>query len=175
MPQIHRAVRNAVRDQLKDVNNGFNKKLADIASTYDIADQVFTINFDNPGENFYYGQISEEVLDALEGPAYPLMTLFSIASGNQNFQKFTTFSGTVEIGIQVFVSWAEGRLIPNFENLGDAVIDVMYDLFNASALQSWAVPVAYNGEISCAKGPLVLAGDNWRQLLIFRLVFQVDA
>jgi len=172
MSQISRAVRDAVRGRLKDASTGFNKNLADVASSYGI--QAFEIRFGDPTRNFFQGNLAPESLDAAGIFDVPLILLYTANSANQNIQKFTLFSGVVTAVVEVYLEWRSARALPDFASLQDAVEDAMYKTFNDSSIQGeWSGAVNYNGDMAMVPSPVTMAGENWRQILKFQGTFEV--
>lgn len=173
MPQITKKVRDAVRTRLADPVGGFNAHLAAVAPTYGV--QAFTIDWTAASKRFFQGFLNPDDVDQSAVSNYPLVMLYGLSSGNENRQKFSLFSGTVALGLDFHLTWRAGNALRNFEDLCDAVEDAVYRTFNDPAwAASYGAPLAYNGEIVLSRRPIELAGEHWRQTILFRLTFQVD-
>ena len=176
MAQISKRVREAVILRLADATDGLNARFAAIASAYGINDpSKYSIDFATGSKQFFQGFLGPDDIESTTPLKYPLVCLYSAGSSNQNLQKFTRFSGVVTIGLDIHVTWRKSSAMQSFEDLGDAFEDSVIGLLNDPTwAASYGAPIAYNGEISFQKTPLVLEGENWRQSLLFRLIFQVD-
>ena len=164
--------REAVLLRLADTTTGFNANLAAVASAYGV--QSFAIDWSDSSKNFFRGFLDPNEIDESTASRYPLVMLYSVASANRNFQKFTLFSGDVTLGLDFHITWRPTNALKDFEDLGDAIEDAVYATLNGTDFQAWGAPLTYNGEASLSKQPLELAGEHWRQTLSFRLTFQVD-
>jgi hypothetical protein len=175
MAQISKAVRDAVITRLADPADGLNARFAAIASDYGITDPTRqSIDFAPNSKQFYRGYLGPDDIDDTSPAKYPIAVLFSTGASNENSQKFSLFSGTLTLGLDIHITWRKANAIQNFEDLGDAFEDAVISLFNDPTwAASYGAPIAYNGQISLQKTPLVLLGENWRQSLLFRLVFEV--
>lgn len=128
-------------------------------------------------KNFVLGDIDVTAWEETSAFNFPLMTLFGMRSINQNWQKFHLFSGDIDIGINVFLSWENTRVLLDFSPWADCVEEAMFTLLNRArnanpADQDWSEEVVYNGDLELKRSPIILAGESWRQLLAFKATFE---
>jgi hypothetical protein len=173
MPEVGRAVREAAVRRLADAATGFNAKLAAVAGAYGI--QAFQIDWMDGSKNFFRGFLDPNDVDESVASRYPLVMLYAITSSNDHDSLPRTFSGQVTLGLDFHVTWRSGNAQRNFEDLGDAIEDAVYEVFSdGNWPQLWGAANACQVAISLTKRPVEMGGEHWRQTLSFRLVFQVD-
>jgi hypothetical protein len=171
--QISKHVRTAVYNFLSDPGFGFNPTLASICSDYSIA-SAFTINFASNSPNFFQGFYSAKDLIGTSVISFPIMTLYTQKSANQNNEKFHVFSGSVLIGIDTYISFPQSRALTNSDDLSDAVEATFYNVFNQTANQATWGSVTYNADLYITRGPMSQAGTNWVQYMQAKLTVDVD-
>ncbi len=135
----------------------------------------FTIDFNPPkSQSFFYGRLDIDDIAGTTARAHNLMTLFTIKSINQNLEKIRTFSGTVQSGIDVWISYRAGNVLQDFEAMPECLENVFYNIFNARLNATyWGQNVAFNGGIQVSIGPLVKDDLNWRRLIAVTLSHEV--
>lgn len=175
MSAISKAVRTAVLAKLSDPSAGFNANLATAIGSGDYGDAAaFTIDWSANSRQFFQGALGPDDIDESTPSQYPMVMLYSISSANRNLQKFTEFSGLVNIGLDFHLTWKDARVLAAFDDLGDAVEDAVFATLNARAAQTWNAPIAYNGDLAASRARLEMAGEFWRQTIAFRSSFEVD-
>lgn len=168
---IARRVREAVHARLSDSTTGFNPTLAAISSTYGI--RPFEVNFGSKSFNYVLGHISPDMLEQSSDFRYPLMAIYIQEGAHTGVQKFNNFSGPIRLIIDVWLSWSEIKGLRDFESYADAVNDAIVDVMNRTVNQNWIGGVVYNGNVQFRRGPLLFAGENWRQQLGHSFLFEV--
>ncbi len=156
--------------RLSDATTGFNSAVSTVASGYGI-DAIY-IDWDPTRTQFWPGALSPDQLDESTTSEYPMAFLFATGARNENLQKFSRFSGTVNVQLNIWLSWDSPDAIDTFESGGDAVEDTLLAVFNAGS-QDWGRYVYYNGDIAIDRGRLEMAGLNWRQRISCQLTFEV--
>src|SRR6185437_11801779 len=106
--QVSRAGRLAIVERLSDANTGFmplfTAALAD-AGVEIPEDWVLPIDFTAGSTNFFQANITPDLIDQGSSMTLPLMTVFWRGSRNANLEKFFTFAGPVQFGINFFTTW----------------------------------------------------------------------
>lgn len=138
------------------------------------------IDFASPqSKNFVLGNLDFSDVEETSPFKYPLVMLYTTSSSNQNNNKFQAFSGPVNVGIDVFLSWKNNGVLRDYESYANCVISAVYTIMNRSrqgveADQNWSAEVVYNGDIGSVKSLIKRAGDNWLQRIKFTMAFEVD-
>lgn len=161
-------------DRLSDVATGFNPLFQQQAVQYQIPPTFAQFNYAASSTNFVLGQINPDMLEQTGIFKYPFSCLYVLESGEDQHQKFNTFSGVVRVIYDVYLSWGSIKGIFDFEKYCNCVESVVVNIANGLDNQDWHKPVTYNGNIMCRRGPLTFAGENWRQKIGFSLMFRVD-
>lgn len=181
MSQISNAVRTAVKTRLADPTTGFNFWLLQFASTapYNL-DSPYQIDFSDASTNFWTSNVTSDQLDESspdEGTLLMLYTIRAAAQQGDGVQKFTMFSGEVQIGLDIELSWLSSAIPHDTESLADATEDALVKVFNSSAYYGQMSPsgsgIAYNGEFEMNRQALRTSGENYRQRLNCLLRFGV--
>jgi hypothetical protein len=178
MSLISNAVRSAVRTRLADPATGFNPVLAALCLAPYALD-AYEIDFTDSSTNFWQSYVTADNLDESDADEGTLMLLYTRRSqtpGPQP-QKFSSFSGIVEIGLDVDISWASSAVPLDTDSLADATEDTLINVFNASAnYGAWASNgVLYNGEFQMNRQALRASGASWRQRLECIIGFELVA
>jgi hypothetical protein len=174
MAKIGRLAREAVRAVLAEPVTGFNARFAGVALDYGL--QPFSVDWSSASKQVWEAPLDPEDLDATSPARYPLVMLYCVASENRNSRKFATFSGTVEVAVDLHLSWKGGNAPRDADLLADAIEDAVYQIVNEADFQAVAgAPLLWNGDISLRRGPLLMGGEHWLRTLAFRLTFEVDA
>lgn len=180
---VGQTILDLVYARLSNAANGFNATFATTAASSAYQLTPFTINFQlTNSENFFYGQFDPDLLEVTGIFSYPFMTMYVLSSKNQNFEKFSQFSGAVQVVVEIHMSWKNitGRRV-NFEKWLNCLEDVMVDLMNrmthpdGTDAQSWGQTAVWNGDIACKRGALRMAGGNFEQKIGFSLTFGLNA
>lgn len=140
-----------------------------------------TIDFVGPkSKNFFLGDVDPESIEETGTFTYPLLTVFSMAGGSTNTQKFQRFAGPIKIGARFFLSgliYKNSGLMQDFEAWPDAVEDTFLQVVQEPVAQNWpntaASSVLYNGEVVYERKFPVQGGTNWLQVLTFKMTFEV--
>jgi hypothetical protein len=171
MVSITKHIRTTVTTLMSDSTSGFNANFETVCEAYNI--NPFFIDFGAKSKNFYQSYIGYNELIQTSNFKFPVMCLYTTKTQNQNTEFSRLFSGTSGLGIDVYLSWPKSSAVLDTETLGDAVSDAMYNMFNhQTASYGDILP---NGDLTIQRGPLVLGGDNWLQLLQCRLSVDYNA
>ena len=154
---------------LADPSSGFNAVMGSLCDTYNI--EPFTIDFGPASRNFFQGWYGPTVLDETSNVKYPVMCLYTVKSQNTNQEKFRLFSGSVMMGLDVYLTFRKSSAPQDTETLGDAVESTMYTVFDGDTAYG---DVLYNGDLLIQKGPLQLGASNWIQLVSSKLTFDLN-
>lgn len=172
--QISKMARTAVSTFLSDPDVGFNPTLAAVWSDYGISGSPFTINFASNSPNFFQGFYAAKDLIASSNVTFPAISLYTVKTANTNNEKFHLFSGSIMIGIDTYVSFPQSRALTNSDDLTDAVEATYYNVFHTLDNQSLWGNVTYNGDLYVTRGPVLMGGPNWIQLMQARLTVDID-
>lgn len=72
------------------------------------------------------------------------------------------------------MSWTQIKGLQNHEAYANCVEDVVFDVINRVENQNWGKPLTYNGQVQCKRGPLIYGAQNFKQVIGFSMMFQVD-
>lgn len=182
------AVVDAVYYRFTANDEGFNETFNRLAPNYGVPATMaimFAPGSNAASPNFAKANVDPEVWLTSSATSFPFMTLFGNGIRNTNETKFHQFSGAVEIGVNVFLSWPTGRVLQDFTSLAACVEETMLTLFNRARNanpddQDWDFPgenvdVVYNGDIYMTPSRVERGEESWKQLLAFRASFRVDA
>lgn len=179
---ISKLVIDQIVQRFADETYGFNATYNALAPTYGVAADM-AIDFapvDNKSKNFVLANVAPQDWISTGAFRYPLLSLFTAAAANENRQKFHQFSGSVEAGLNVFLSWKEERLkLAVFEPkawcVEETVCTVLNRARNAFPIdQDWGDGVVYNGGVSWQKSRVERDNEFWGQVIAFRMQFEVD-
>lgn len=182
MPSISKRVRDAIHDQLADATTGFNAAFNAALVSYGIdpllAWDVGTgIVWTKPSRNFMFGRVSPDAIDAIGELEYPIITIDTLASTTMTTRKVVsaTFSGVLTGIVEFHLSWDNPDLLFDFASYGDAAEDAMFASINSlnPRLSNRATNMAYNGRMSCTRGPIAKGGRSTRQTLTFQIDIEV--
>ncbi len=177
------AIETKLSDDAEGINPVFNALAAGYGLTPPDPNATLAINFvaDTAGasNNFVRANIDPDEWEARGAYKFPLVTLFGARSTNKNYQKFHQFSGDVQVGLHVFLSWRQSRLKIDFQSYADCMEETVVTLFNRARNafpidQEWGDGIVYNGDISLTRSRIGKGGEGWSQLLAFQAEFQVD-
>lgn len=183
---IGQAVISEVQTKLADTDWGLNATFNGIAASYGVPATLaidFTGSAKGASKNFVLANVNPLEWEGSGAFQYPLVTLFTDDGRNENWQKFHLYSGPVQVGLNVFLSWKEERLkLAVFEPLAwcweDAITQVFNRARNAFPIdQDWNAggnDVAYNGNISWQKSRVQRTAEFWGQALAFKFVFEIN-
>ncbi len=181
---ISKAVLDQVLARLTDAADngadGWNAIYNGLASSYGLAADM-AIEFtaaDGASPNFAMANVAARDWIKTSGFKFPFMTLFSIRSVNTNLEKYHQFAGSVDVGINVFLSWKVGRVKLDFESLANCVEETAFTLFNQArnafpADQDWSDEVVYNGDLALTRSRVERGAEFWDQLMSFQAGFDV--
>lgn len=166
----------AVWDTLADPQIGFNAGLADRARELNgtrFAFEPYTIDWTLPGsESFMLAQLDPEMVEVSQWiKVWPAATLYGVESITENSVKFTTFSGTLALGLDFWLMYRGLKEIRtygndldtrgNYESVGSASLAVADSLLrHSSRLRD--VGVVLGNRVS-GKAPVQIEGDGWAQ------------
>jgi hypothetical protein len=176
MPQISYLVRQQVVARLADPATGFNFWMAQACASQSPAPTPFVIDFSAASTNFWQSNVTAEALDESTPDESTLCIVYGGSMENQTGtpQKFTRFSGTVEINVVFEISWPESDIPGDTDGMADATVDAMIQTFNSSAyFGAFSGGVLYNGLIRGDRGALRQSGAGWRQRCPYQLTFEV--
>ena len=167
---LSKRVRDTARAILADPALGFNKTYAALQSSYGAPSIAF--DFTSASANFAQSHATSQMADLSSNYGYPLMLMYASDSDNTRDIKYAVFSGQVILVIDIYISWELENISFDMESWGDAIEDTMYSVFNGMlGTNSFTqAGVIYNGELSLNRQPLQFSGENWTQLLSFRLM-----
>lgn len=139
------------------------------------AGKVSGIDWTGARAQVFQGDVDIGDLDETTTLFEPAVTFFTDSAEHDGQEKFRLFSGSTTLVIRIFWEWAEGNAKPDFEEVPDAIQDLLVAVFHS---QSWlgaiGAGVTYTGQASFGKGPVVRAGENWRREIVARMRFGVD-
>lgn len=169
---ISKTIRDALRAQLSAAGSGLNDRLTALAPAYGV--DAYQIGFGAASANFIFGRVSPDKFEESSAFTYPLLTIDTARSQNTNLVKFATFSGPVIATIDVHHSWPDESVLGDFASLVDLTEDAIYSCLNDKNRQSWPGNLLLNGNVSAARGPIVMAGMGWLQSIQFQCQFQLS-
>lgn len=165
---------------------GFNTVFNSLASGYELTGPraAMAITFvpatGKRSPNFFRGNLSGDDIIASTTIKFPFITMFPISSVNENLQKFHQFSGTVAMGMNIFLSWKEDDANGvDFNAYAMCVEETMYTVFNrcrnaSPGDQDWTDSITYNGDLTCQLGRVIRGEEFWGIQLGFTATFEVD-
>lgn len=171
---VSQKVLDAAFSRISNVTTGLNPTWAAYAPTKGLSATLINFDYTINSQNFFFAQLSPDLFEQTGILKYPCACMFILQSAQTGTQKFNKFSGAVQLVLELYLSWGDikGNKI-NFETHGNAVEAVLIDVFNRVENQDWGKPLVYNGGIRCKRGPLMFAGENWRQRIGCSLEFEV--
>lgn len=183
---VEQAVISEIITKLSDDTYGLNATYNGIAAVYGVPANL-AIDFvgGTKGKSANFAQVNVDPDEWEETGAfdYPMVTLFTGSGANVNHQKFQLYSGPVDVGMNVFLSWREQRFkLAVFEPMAYCMADAVTQVFNRARNafpgdQDWDAggnDVAYNGNISWQKSRITSGGLFWRQVIAFKFLFEVN-
>ena len=171
--KVSQQVLTAVLSRLADQISGFNSGMSTNAGIYGIDTSYISIDWSSSSTNFYIAQVDPDLLEKTGLVKYPFACMYIKESGSTGDQKFTQFSGLVRCVLEFHMSWKQIKGLQNHEVYANCVEDVVYDVVNRVENQDWS-PLTYNGQIQCKRGPLVYGAENFKQVVGFSMMFQVN-
>jgi hypothetical protein len=168
--QISRITRAAILARLSDPDTGFAPRLTasfiDAGISPPIGVQL-PISYAPGSRNFFQANIWPKDLDESTTVTYPFQTLYSDDSRNANLEKFATFAGPVQIGLNCFWSWKASAGLYDMETPGDCYEEAFYGTFNDPAIADWSQTfdgrIVFNGDISLKRTKITMDAENWIQ------------
>lgn len=185
---ISKAVTDRVFDRLVRNSEGFNEtfnRLAVHYGTLEASDIVFQPATGTASPNFARANVSLSDWLKTSATRPPLVTLFSARATNTNEEKYMQFSGPVIVGLNVFATWRDGKVI-NFESTANCYEETVFTIFNRARNadpgdQDWGdleddgQDVVYNGDLDLQKSRVERGDKFWTQLLSFTATFEVHS
>jgi hypothetical protein len=176
MPAISSAVRNFVRARIGDTESGWNYWINQYWNPqYHLdAGSCPEINIEQPGLNFFPGQVTPDIIDATGISRYPICSVYTAAADDIHLQTPALFAGIVRIGVDWWESFLDESPPLDPESSADAIEDAMYTAFNSQEYYGLLnnSGISYNNEMSVIRGPLQPGGDNWVRLSRYSLIFR---
>jgi hypothetical protein len=174
MASVSKHIRDTIVTLLADETVGFNATLATIAQSYNV--KPFSLDFTGNSRNFFQGYYTaKDLVESTNLKKGPFACLYTIKSQNTNDQKFVTFSGSVLVGIDTYITFPQSAALSNTDDLTDAVEATYYTMFNSAANYSFYGDVQYNGDLLATRGPVAMGLPNWVQLMQCRVSFDLLA
>jgi hypothetical protein len=168
---ISKHIRDTVTALLSSETVGFNPTLAALCTQFQVP--TFSIDFIAKTKNFIQGWFAAKDVIATSTLKLPLMCFYGIKSQNQNTQKFTTFSGSVMMGLDTYISFPSSQAPNTADNIVDAVEGTLYTVFDSPANYSYYGDVQFNGDLLVKRGPISMGGSNWIQPVFAGLTFDL--
>lgn len=160
----------AVFQRLSSNSTGFNPLFRQLAGTYQIDPEFCQFDFTEQSTNFMFAQVNSEMLEVTGHIKYPFGCMYTLESAHTNDQKFTTFSGMIQVIFDIYLSWGTTTGIFDFEKYVNCVEATVISIMNVLPNQDWGKPLVYNGGIRCRRGPLTFSAENWRQKVGFSIM-----
>jgi hypothetical protein len=174
MLQTRKLIRDAIKAALSDATSGFNARFSSVATAYGIT--AVALNWSAGSNTFVQMALPPEAEDLSQLIGAPLAialytSISASSSQDPNRTKFSPFSGAILAHCDFYFTKTTGLEIDDTESFLDAVEDAFIQVIQGA---TWPSVVAYNGDISCAREPLVLIEDGYRQRIPFTLTLEVD-
>lgn len=174
MPQIDSLVRALVWGRITDDTLGFNANVDAASGNYPSVDAALVKNDGwQMGTTCCWGLVAPDAIEKSSVMEYPFVAMDIVRSTQAPIVISSDFSGECVFMIQFHLSWISDAILADFASYGDLVQDAMYASLNDPDNQLFASGVVYRGNMGLARGPVVMAGDNWRQTLQFQGSFTV--
>jgi hypothetical protein len=180
--QVSSAGLAAALRRLSDANTGFTPLFTTALADAGIEipeDWILPIDFTANSTNFFQANITPDLIDQGATMTFPLMTLFWRGSRNANLEKFFTFSGPVQFGINFFTTWEAQNPYGNMAAIASAYEAAILSTFNAPAIADWAqqtkMQLVYNGDIQIEQGPILMGGESVLQCYYGTLGMDIHA
>jgi len=181
---ISKAVLDQVVARLSDPTYGYNATYNSLAPGYGVPHDS-AINFSHvtgKAFNFIRGNVSMDDLINTSAQKFPFVCAFVNRSSNRasgHRLKYHIFSGQVEAGVNVFLSFNRGGVIPDFTPQADCVEETMYTILNRARNafpndQNWSDSVVYNGDVDMRRTAVVRGAEFWAQVLSFTATFEAN-
>ena len=171
--EISRRARAVVRARLADATLGWQAAHGAIAVAYGVP--PVTLDTGPSSKNLVEGFLTPSQMEDTTAFRYPLFVLYSAGARQTNEESGRLFSGVVSLRLELHFSWRKGNAPRDTETELDAAEAALAKVFEARTWpEAYAEPLAYGGDLDVARGPLQLAGENWRQTLSARLTFGVS-
>lgn len=163
--QISRAARTAVESAL---TSRFNTYVAVACTDYGIADQVFEIDFANPGTNYWRAAFdATQIRETVTPNEWPCMAL-SVASVTDTHEMIgVTFDGPVTIRLSVFYRWQDPAQA-DMESLPEAVESVAVTLLES-------IDGLRQGSLVIERDPPEFINDCWYVAQHISAEYQITA
>ena len=182
--QISKFVRSGLVSMLAHPSNGFNAQLATVAPTYNIV--PYQIDFTGNDGTFCQGLVSpdqveqaeafKQITDATSLLQYAFMSLDTTTESDIGLTLDSIFGGDVQAQIQLTLSFTQSSTIPAFADWADAAMWAVRTCLSNPAYQGyWPAGLIYNRVWATQKTPILFAGSNWRQTIVFYPKFKVIA
>jgi hypothetical protein len=140
-------------EKLRNNEDGIGAQLAAIAGRDHVALSPVT------GRSLALLNAPADLLDQAIDLTYPQVFIFGEQMENQHKEKFASFSGTLQLGIDVRISAdVVDRIEADLHRYVEAVLNAL-----GAAHSEWASGLMYGGYYSVSYSPLRLAGHNFLQ------------
>jgi len=181
MPNIYKAIRDAMRTCLADATNGFNVQLAALEDSYGIT--AFAINWTSSSRNFVQAYLDPEALDVSKVCEFPAVVLYTAEAVNERRVKYQKFSGQVLAHVDFYLRYRllkdpqiAGNATPpgtdDFESIADAVVDAAVETFWDQKATLRAAGALWAGEYRIDRDPVQQFGDGQGQRIAITLGFE---
>ena len=164
-----RRLRDAILRRLRET---YRETMASVAAEYGVA--PVQIDLSPQSRQVFQGQLTADQVDETVAARYPLLIIYAVSSANEHSQMPAAFAGVVTIAVEWHLSYRGGNAPRDSETACDVVEDAMYRIFqNGNWPQLYGAGNAVMFGIECARSPIDMAGEHWRQTVRFTLQFEV--
>lgn len=173
MISISNHVRSTIGAMLAHPTVGFNPTLGTIANDYGCT--PFTIDYRTTSNNFFTGYFTSKNLLDTSNISLPMQCLYTLRAMNTNSEKYAVFAGTLDLGIDTYISFGKSGAPRDTDTVADAVEATLYNVFHQEANMPLYGNVTYSGDLTVTRFPLQQSGTNWLQLVQARLSCELTA
>lgn len=188
MPQTRKLVRDAMRTALADEDDGFNARLAAIATDYGIT--PFEIDWDpDTSENFIESNLNAAAKELSHLQKINVAIYTSLST--QSRDEVSKMGGGFVVQLTAHLDFTL-RFNPDFDSTGgveaferlteriadavdDAVITVLCDRRTSTGAPFWESPFHFKGDFACARDGVEQEEDGYSQRLPFTFIYEVEA
>jgi hypothetical protein len=162
-------LRAAILDRLR---SNYHATMASVAASYGIA--PISMDLSPTSKQVFQGYLTADQIDESAPSRYPMLVIYTSSSSNEHTVVPSSFSGRVSVVLDWYVSFRGGNAQRDSETIADALEDTVYKIFDdGSWPQLHGAPDAVMPGIDCARQPIEMAGEHWRQMLRFTMTFEV--
>jgi hypothetical protein len=180
MSDYKRKTRLAAVAALSDSTTGFNAKLGALGQSYGI--QPFSLEFALPSRNVVYGFLTPDEVEVSQITDYPAAVIYSNESVDEKRLKPATFSGFVNLVIDLYFAFQKldapdyGVNQPDFDGDFEKWLDAAEDAMVSCLKEGRTImqPLGVNYvNYRADRDPIQSLGDGHFQKLTFTLGFEV--